>query len=69
MKPEWKYDVVAVNIKTQRVRLLAEGKTRDVAEAIERYAIVQRGVEEEFFSPVVRGHYKNDDQWNGNGNI
>lgn len=58
------YDVVAVNIKTTKVRLMAENKTERNAEAIVNMAIMRRGVEEEFFTEVPGGKYKEGDLYN-----
>lgn len=56
-------DVIAVNMQTNLVRLIAENKTERNAEAIEMMAVGRRGVEEEFFATVDHGQYKNGDQW------
>lgn len=58
-------DVVAVNLETNKVRLIAESKTERNAEAIETMAVMRRGVEEEFFSVVNHGAYKEGDDWKG----
>lgn len=57
------YDVVAVNIESRKVRLMAENKTERNADAIERMAVMRRGVEEEFFATVEHGKYKEGDIW------
>ena len=60
-----KFDVVAVNITTSKVRLLAEDKTERNAEAIELMAISRNGVETEFFATVPHGRYKEGDTYEG----
>lgn len=60
-----KYDVVAVNLETNDVRLMAEGKTYDNAEAVVKMAVMRRGVDEEFFAEVPAGKYKTGDKWSG----
>ena len=59
------FDVVAVNLETNKVRLIAEAKTEANATAIETMAVMRRGVEEEFFATVGHGAYKNGDEWTG----
>lgn len=60
------YDVVAVNLTTKRVRLLATEKTLENAGAIVTMAILRRGVEDEFFVGAPVGKYKDGDEWTGN---
>jgi len=59
------YDVVAVNISTQKVRILAAQKSEENAEAIISMAVMRRGVGEEFYTEVPAGMYKEGDQWKG----
>lgn len=59
------YDVVAVNIESKLVRLIAEDKTLENAEAIVTMAVMRRGVDEEFFAEVPQGRYKEGDKWTG----
>lgn len=59
------YDVVAVNIKTGAVRLIAQGETNRNADAIESMAVMRRGVKEEFFSVVTANTYQDGDHWAG----
>lgn len=59
------FDVVAVNMDTEKVRLIAEKKNERNAEAIVMMAVGRRGVEEEFFSEVPHGKYKEGDVWAG----
>lgn len=62
------YDVAAVNIETNEVRIIATDKTLPNAEAIVDMAVVRRGVEEEFFAVVDSGKYGNGDLWAGGEN-
>lgn len=57
------YDVVAVNLTTNRVRLLATEKTLGNAGAIVTMAVVRRAVEDEFFAGAPVGKYKDGDKW------
>jgi hypothetical protein len=57
------YDVVAVRIDDNSVRLLAEGKTKPNAEAIVNMAIARRGLDTEFYSDVPAGTYRAGDKW------
>ena len=59
-------DVLAVNIDTRRVRLLAESKDERNAEAIINMAVMRRGVEEEFYVAVPAGTYTEGMLWRGN---
>lgn len=57
------FDVVAVGIDSNVVRLLDTGKTKENAEAIVKLAVMRRGVNEEFFAEVPAGKYRDGDQW------
>jgi hypothetical protein len=59
------FDVIAVNIETGEVRIIAENKSERNAEAIENMAIMRRGVEEEFFDIVKHNTYKDGDKRRG----
>ncbi len=61
-----KYDVVAVSLKTNQVRLMAQNKTIENAEAIVIMAVCRRGVDEEFFTECPAGLHKDGDEWYGN---
>lgn len=61
------HDVVAVNLVTNTVRVIASGKTQENAEAIVNIAVTRRGVEEEFFTAVRTESYKDGDKWEGDG--
>lgn len=60
------FDVLAVNMETHKVRIMAENKTERNAEAIENMAVMRRGVDEEFFVTVPHGKYKEGDEWDEN---
>jgi hypothetical protein len=63
------YDVVAVNMKTNRIRFFGRDKTLPSAEAIVYMAVARRGVDEEFYAEVPAGLYANDgDVWRGHQN-
>lgn len=57
------FDVLAVNMETNKVRLLAQGKTFRNAEAIVNMAVGRRGVEEEFYTETPAGKYKEGDEY------
>lgn len=59
------YDVVAVNQKTGIVALMGEGKTARNAEAIERMAVMRRGLDTDFYATVPTGKYKQGDKYDG----
>lgn len=59
------YDVVAVDLESNVVRILETSKTESNAEAIVRMAVMRRGVDKEFFSEVPAGLYENGDTWHG----
>lgn len=49
------WDVVAINIQTQKRRIIAESKAAADAEAIVMMAVARRGVDTEFFRTVPHG--------------
>lgn len=57
------YDVIAVDMTTHRVRLVAENKTEKNAMAIEHLALLRNGCDEEFFETVPTGKYKDGEEW------
>jgi hypothetical protein len=57
------FDVVAVDLESRTVRLMAEGKTAVNAYAVETMAVMRRGVDAEFFASVPTGKYKEGDLW------
>lgn len=59
------FDVVAVNIESSRVRLMAEGKTKANADAIIKMACYRRGVETEFYAAVPAGSHKEGNCYRG----
>lgn len=66
MKTETKqdfYDVIAVNIEDSSISMMGEGKTMPNAEAIEKMAIMRRGVDECFYVIVPAGQYKGGDTY------
>lgn len=65
MEPVKLYDVVAVNIQTRVIRLLAANKSERNAEAVVAMAVARRGVGEEFYSEVPSGRYAEGDFWEG----
>lgn len=52
------YDVLAVNMKTHKVRIIGEKKTLPNANAIEIMAVARRGVNEEFFTTVSHSSFE-----------
>lgn len=54
------FDVVAVNIKTNAHRFLAEGKTLCDAHAVMDIAIMRHGVDVEFYKVVAAGTYSDE---------
>lgn len=63
MSDELRYDVIAVNIKTHQVRMIAHDKDARNAEAIIKMAVMRRGIEEEFYTTAAHGAIKDGDQW------
>jgi len=63
--PAKMFDVVAVNFHTGVVRLMAENKSERNADAVVKMAVMRRGVDEEFFSEVPHGKYRDGDKWGG----
>jgi len=59
------FDVLAINMKTGLVSIMAENKSERNAEAIETMAVMRRGVNDEFFATVATGLYKEGEKWNG----
>lgn len=58
-------DVVAVEIETGVVRVLAKDKIVANAESIVRVTIYRRGVETEFYAAAPAGRYHDGDHWEG----
>jgi hypothetical protein len=59
------YDVVKVNLDTMLVKVVAYKKSRDNANAIEKFAVMQNGVDDQFFSVVKHGQYNDGQKWVG----
>lgn len=57
------FDVLAVNLTTRKVRLMAQDKNERDAEAIVEMAVIRRGVEEEFYTTVPAGKYAEGDKY------
>lgn len=57
------YDAIAVNIETKTVRVFDTNKTLPNAEAISAMAVMRRGVDEEFYTEVPAGQYKDGDKY------
>lgn len=68
MSEEPKYDVVAVNLTTRKVRVLERNKLLRMAEAIVDVAVRRRSVDIEFFSDTLAGEYVDGDIWKGHHN-
>lgn len=62
-----RFDVIAVDLKSNRVRILSTSRDEENADAIVTMAVMRRGVEEEFFGAVPAEMYKDGDFWHGNG--
>lgn len=58
-----KIDVIAVNMCTNKVRLLAENKSERNAESIILMAVQRLGCDTEFFADAPAGAYKDSDTW------
>ena len=65
--PEKLFDVIAVNQKTRKIQFMAGAKTERNAEAIEKMAIMRRGLEEDFYLIVPEGTYKDGDTYRQKG--
>lgn len=57
-----RFDVVAVNLQTKRVRILATDKDERNADAIIDMAVFRRGVETEFYRGVPAGSHKDGEE-------
>lgn len=55
------YDVIAVNLKTYEVRVVATDLTAANSESYVNMAVMRRGVDEEFFCAPPAGSYKTGD--------
>lgn len=52
------YDVIAVDLCTNEVRIIASNKSAKNANAISEMAVIRNGCEEEFFTIAESGKYK-----------
>ena len=59
------YAVLAVNLETKKVRIIAVEKTENGAEATVNLAVFRRGVETEFFVAVPATDYSEGETWKG----
>jgi hypothetical protein len=59
------FDVVAVSMVTDKVRVLGSSKSKDDADAIVAAAVMRCGIESEFFCKVHAGSYQEGDIWEG----
>ncbi len=57
------FDIIAVSLATNVVRIIAENKTERNAEAIVNMAVMRRGTSEEFFTEVPAGSCQNGDKF------
>ncbi len=57
------FDVVAVSLQTNVVRLVAENKPKADADAVVSMAVQRSGCESEFFASVAAGSYRSGDQY------
>lgn len=63
--PVKKFDVVAVDLNTNKVRVIDESGTEDDARAVVKMAVMRRGVDREFFATTAAGSYSENDDWEG----
>lgn len=61
------FDTVAINRKTNKVRIFERGKEYGNAEAIMKMAIMRRGLDEELYAVTTPGLYEEGDKWHGDG--
>ena len=57
------FDVVAISLQTNVVRLVAEKKSKEDADALVSMAVMQNGVDNEFFASVSAGAFRSGDQY------
>ena len=57
------WDAIAVNIETSKVRIFGAGESKTNAEAISEMAVMRRGCDEEFYTEVPAGTYKEGDTY------
>jgi hypothetical protein len=56
-----RWDVIAVNLATHKIRILDHDKDFENADAIVRMAVLRRGTQEEIFKLVRSGAYAEGD--------
>lgn len=57
-----RFDVIEIGLdKPYRVRVIAEDKSEQNAEAIVNMAVVRRGCDNQFFATVPAGRYRHGD--------
>lgn len=66
MSNEELFDVVAVNLKTSKVRMFGESVSERRAEGIINLAVMRRGCDEEFYTETPAGKYKEGDTFDRN---
>lgn len=59
------FDVIGVDLSTNKVRIMATDKTKENADAYVVMAVMRRGVDEECFGVVKAGSVKNGDIHSG----
>jgi len=65
--PDTRFDVVAVNLFTNKVSFFGERKDYQNAEAIVKIAVMRRGLDEEFYAITPAGMYQEGETYRGNG--
>lgn len=57
------FDVIAVDLETNKVRVIAQAVSENAAYSLETMTIERRGCDKEFFATVETGTYKQGDEW------
>jgi hypothetical protein len=55
------YDVLAISLQTKKIRVLERDKTSENADAVIKFAVYRRGVDEEFYIKKPAGLYSDGD--------
>ena len=63
MTDDKRYDVIAINQKTDRIRILTRGVIGANADAVIDMAIARRGVDTEFYTKVDAGSRREGDTY------
>ena len=58
------FDVIAVDLETNKVRIITTAVSEDSAYALETMTIERQGCEKAFFAVVETGTFKQGDEWN-----